>query len=138
MTTLYEGTSQIQKLIIGRAETGINALVPCRDVVGVLGAGTMGPASRSSPRAAARARSSHDPDAEALERGLRAARASGCEDETARLRLEPAAELADLAGADIVIEAAPESLELKRELFGRWPRSCARTACSPPTRRRCR
>jgi butyryl-CoA dehydrogenase len=28
VTTLYEGTSQIQKLIIGRAETGINALVP--------------------------------------------------------------------------------------------------------------
>jgi butyryl-CoA dehydrogenase len=27
VTTLYEGTSQIQKLIIGRAETGINALV---------------------------------------------------------------------------------------------------------------
>ena len=26
--TLYEGTSQIQKLIIGRAATGINALVP--------------------------------------------------------------------------------------------------------------
>jgi alkylation response protein AidB-like acyl-CoA dehydrogenase len=28
VTTLYEGTSQIQKLIIGRAETGINALIP--------------------------------------------------------------------------------------------------------------
>ncbi len=28
VTTLYEGTSEIQKLIIGRAETGINALVP--------------------------------------------------------------------------------------------------------------
>jgi alkylation response protein AidB-like acyl-CoA dehydrogenase len=28
VTTLYEGTSQIQKLIIGRALTGINALVP--------------------------------------------------------------------------------------------------------------
>jgi butyryl-CoA dehydrogenase len=27
-TTLYEGTSQIQQLIIGRAETGINALIP--------------------------------------------------------------------------------------------------------------
>ena len=26
VTTLYEGTSQIQKLIIGRAETGLNAL----------------------------------------------------------------------------------------------------------------
>ncbi|MGH2912739.1 MAG: acyl-CoA dehydrogenase family protein [Solirubrobacteraceae bacterium] len=28
VTTLYEGTSQIQRLIIGRAMTGINALVP--------------------------------------------------------------------------------------------------------------
>src|SRR3954469_17123960 len=28
VTTLYEGTSQVQKLIIGRAETGINALIP--------------------------------------------------------------------------------------------------------------
>jgi butyryl-CoA dehydrogenase len=30
VTTLYEGTSQIQKLIIGRSLTGINALVPER------------------------------------------------------------------------------------------------------------
>ena len=28
VTTLYEGTSQIQKLIIGRHATGINALIP--------------------------------------------------------------------------------------------------------------
>ena len=28
VTTLYEGTSQIQKLIIGRAATGINAMTP--------------------------------------------------------------------------------------------------------------
>src|SRR4051812_33258200 len=28
VTTLYEGTSQIQKLIIGRAVTGVNAMVP--------------------------------------------------------------------------------------------------------------
>ena len=30
VTTLYEGTSQIQKLIIGRDATGINAMVPAR------------------------------------------------------------------------------------------------------------
>ena len=30
VTTLYEGTSQIQKLIIGRAATGINAMTPLR------------------------------------------------------------------------------------------------------------
>jgi alkylation response protein AidB-like acyl-CoA dehydrogenase len=28
VTTLYEGTSQIQKLIIGREATGINAMTP--------------------------------------------------------------------------------------------------------------
>jgi hypothetical protein len=28
VTTLYEGTSQIQKLIIARSVTGVNALVP--------------------------------------------------------------------------------------------------------------
>ncbi len=28
VTTLYEGTSQIQKLIIGRAATGIDAILP--------------------------------------------------------------------------------------------------------------
>ena len=28
VTTLYEGTSQIQKLIIGRLATGINAMLP--------------------------------------------------------------------------------------------------------------
>ena len=31
VTTLYEGTSQIQKLIIGRAATGENAMTPLRD-----------------------------------------------------------------------------------------------------------
>ncbi|HYG96848.1 MAG TPA: acyl-CoA dehydrogenase family protein, partial [Solirubrobacterales bacterium] len=31
VTTLYEGTSQIQKLIIGRAATGENAMVPLRE-----------------------------------------------------------------------------------------------------------
>ena len=30
MTTLYEGTSQIQKLIIARDATGIDAMTPVR------------------------------------------------------------------------------------------------------------
>ncbi len=34
VTTLYEGTSQIQKLIIGRDATGINALTPIGDASG--------------------------------------------------------------------------------------------------------
>jgi len=32
VTTLYEGTSQIQKLIIGRDATGINAMLPLREI----------------------------------------------------------------------------------------------------------
>jgi len=28
VTTLYEGTSQIQKLIIGRSATGVDAILP--------------------------------------------------------------------------------------------------------------
>jgi hypothetical protein len=28
VTTIYEGTSQVQQLLIGRAMTGVNALVP--------------------------------------------------------------------------------------------------------------
>jgi butyryl-CoA dehydrogenase len=31
VTTLYEGTSQVQKLIIGRAATGINAMLPLKE-----------------------------------------------------------------------------------------------------------
>ncbi len=47
----------------------------------------------------------HDPDPEALERGLG--------DATAAPRLE------DLAGCELIVEAAPERRELKRELFER-------------------
>ena len=86
-------------------------------VVGILGAGTMG-AGIAQLAAASGARTLvHDPDGEALERGLASARERL--DDEAGARLEPAAEIAALADADIVIEAAPESLELKRELFGR-------------------
>src|SRR5215210_7086192 len=59
----------------------------------------------------------HDPDGAALERGLERARRRL--DEAAGARLVAAAELAGLAGSEVVIEAAPESLELKRELFSR-------------------
>ncbi len=95
-------------------------------VVGVLGAGTMG-AGIAQLAAAAGARTLvHDPDAAALERGL-AGIAARLEREVEKGRLaagaagalEAAPELGALADADVVIEAAPESLELKRELFGR-------------------
>ena len=83
-------------------------------VVGVLGAGTMG-AGIAQLAAASGARTLvHDPDPEALERGIARAR-KRLEDGAV---LEPAPELAALADAGVVIEAAPESLELKRQLFG--------------------
>jgi 3-hydroxybutyryl-CoA dehydrogenase len=94
-------------------------------VVGVLGAGTMG-AGIAQLAAASGARTLvHDPDADALERGLAGVRKrlereveKGRLEEGAAGPLEPAADVGALAEADIVIEAAPESLELKRELFG--------------------
>jgi 3-hydroxybutyryl-CoA dehydrogenase len=70
----------------------------------------------------------HDPDPQALERGMaqierhlqRGAtrRRWTAEDATqAGERLNPAASLEDFADCELVIEAAPERLELKRELF---------------------
>jgi 3-hydroxybutyryl-CoA dehydrogenase len=93
------------------------------EVIGVVGAGTMG-AGIAQLAAAAGARTLlHDPVPEALERGLWQV-ADGLDRWRAKGRLERepgpvtgAAELAELAAAGLVIEAAPERLELKRELF---------------------
>ena len=70
----------------------------------------------------------HDPIPEALDEGerrLRAALVKGAErgrwssDEAERAaeRLHPAPKLGDLSGCELVIEAAPEDLDIKRELF---------------------
>jgi 3-hydroxybutyryl-CoA dehydrogenase len=93
------------------------------DVIGVVGAGTMG-AGIAQLAAAAGARTLlHDPLPDALERGLEQI-ADGIERWRAKGRLEHepgpvagAADLGALADAGLVIEAAPERLELKRELF---------------------
>jgi 3-hydroxybutyryl-CoA dehydrogenase len=93
------------------------------EVIGVVGAGTMG-AGIAQLAAAAGARTLlHDPIPEARERGL-AQIADGLERwrTKGRLEREPGeiagvAELEALAEAGLVIEAAPERLELKRELF---------------------
>ena len=76
VTTLYEGTSQIQKLIIGRALTGINALVPAvaawwlhRRRSASLGAGTMGAGIAQLACLSGARTLLHDPIPEALERG---------------------------------------------------------------------
>src|SRR5688572_20022927 len=66
----------------------------------------------------------HDPDPDALERGLESARGRlerGVEKGSLRREelgaLDGADGLGALAGAELVIEAAPEDLELKRGLF---------------------
>jgi 3-hydroxybutyryl-CoA dehydrogenase len=100
------------------------------DVIGVLGAGTMG-AGIAQLAALAGARTLvHDPDAGALERGLEGIRrqlARGAERgryepgaaEAAAGRLEAVDALEALADCGLVIEAAPERMEIKEELFGR-------------------
>ncbi len=99
-------------------------------VIGVLGAGTMGSgiaqlAARSGARTLL-----HDPIPEALQRGLERAR-DGLRKEAAKGRIsEQQAErgieglqavdsLEALAPCELVIEAAPERLELKHELYAR-------------------
>jgi 3-hydroxybutyryl-CoA dehydrogenase len=97
-------------------------------VIGVLGAGTMG---AGIAQLAARSGAStllFDPVPEALERGLGLAR-GGLEKEAARgkltaeqataaaARLQGVEELERLAACELVIEAVPERLALKHELF---------------------
>jgi len=73
----------------------------------------------------------HDPMPEALERGAEGARRGlskwvekGRVGEDAAALLEPAGSLDELAPCDLVIEAAPERPELKRDLFGALSVSC--------------
>jgi 3-hydroxybutyryl-CoA dehydrogenase len=98
--------------------------------IGVAGAGTMGAGIAQLACLSGARTLLHDPSAEALSRGLDSIRAqlargaergrwSPEEAEQASRRLEPAGELADLAPCELVIEAAPESLELKSALFAR-------------------
>jgi 3-hydroxybutyryl-CoA dehydrogenase len=96
----------------------------------VIGAGTMGAgiaqlAARSGARTIL-----HDPLPEALQRGTQYARdglakeatkgrLSAAEADAAAARLEPVDDLAALAECELVIEAAPERLKLKHELYAR-------------------
>jgi 3-hydroxybutyryl-CoA dehydrogenase len=99
-------------------------------VIGVCGAGTMGAGiAQLACLAGARTRL-HDPDEKALERGLAGIerhlergvereRLSREAADEARAALHPAPTLEELADCELVIEAAPERLELKRELLER-------------------
>ena len=98
------------------------------ETVGVVGAGTMG-AGIAQLAATAGARTLlHDPVPEALERGVQSIRRRldraaerGRMDQTeakaAAERLVPQADISALAPCGLVIEAGPERLELKREIF---------------------
>jgi 3-hydroxybutyryl-CoA dehydrogenase len=99
--------------------------------LGVVGAGTMGAGIAQLGCAAGMTVLLHDPEEEALERGADRVRAGlrkwiekGRAGEGALELLSPAAALDDLAGCDLVIEAAPERADLKRELFASLSKVC--------------
>jgi 3-hydroxybutyryl-CoA dehydrogenase len=107
--------------------------------IGVVGAGTMGAGIAQVAALGGFETRLHDPDPAALEAGaerLGEALAKGAERErwsaadadSARARVTPAPSLEELAGCGLVIEAAPEDLELKRQLFGRLQAICGRDA----------
>ena len=118
-------------------------------VIGVVGAGTMGAGiAQLAARAGARTLL-HDPIAEALAGGVQkiedglgkeaaegpTLRASRRARRRARWSRSPSSP--QLAPCELVIEAAPERLELKHEIYGGCRRSSTSGACWPATPRRC-
>jgi 3-hydroxybutyryl-CoA dehydrogenase len=100
-------------------------------VLGVVGAGTMGAGIAQLGAAAGFRTLLHDPAPEALERGVESAQRGlakwaekGRVGEDAAGLLEPVSKLDDLAPCELVIEAAPERAELKRDLFGALSMVC--------------
>jgi 3-hydroxybutyryl-CoA dehydrogenase len=107
--------------------------------VGVVGAGTMGAGIAQVAALAGYETRLHDPVPSALETGtarMRVALTRGAtkglwserEAEDASARAGAAANLEELCECDLVIEAAPESLELKRELFSALADTCGANA----------
>lgn len=108
-------------------------------VIGVIGAGTMGAGiAEAAARAFPRVRL-YDVNEEAVQRGIATMRASlqrvvsrgklsADEAEATLERVAPALDLEELADCTIVIEAAPERLDIKRTLFGRLGEVCASDA----------
>ncbi|HEY2283122.1 MAG TPA: 3-hydroxyacyl-CoA dehydrogenase NAD-binding domain-containing protein [Solirubrobacteraceae bacterium] len=109
-------------------------------IVGVLGAGTMGSGiAQLAARAGARTLL-HDPLADALQRGAERARdglareaakgkLSPEEADAAASRIEPVDDLAAFAPCELVIEAVPERLELKHELYARLSKEIVGADC---------
>ena len=95
---------------------------------GIVGAGTMGAGIAQLAATAGMRTLLHDPDGAALTRGVESVEAGlerlrkkGMSEDAAevRARLQPSTSLAGLGEAELVIEAAPEKLEIKRDVFGR-------------------
>src|SRR4051794_22051513 len=102
-------------------------------VIGVVGAGTMGSGIAQLGALAGARTLLFDADGDAveraleripaqLERGAEKRRWSAEDAGSASERLEGAWSLEDLAECELIVEAAPESLEIKRELFGELSR----------------
>src|SRR3954447_23719045 len=102
-------------------------------VIGVIGAGTMGSGIAQLGALSGARTLLFDADEQAvaraleripaqLERGAERGRWSAEDASGARDRLEAAGALADLAGCELRVEPAPESLDVKRELFGELSR----------------
>ena len=103
--------------------------------IGVVGAGTMGAGIAQVAALGGFETRLHDPDPAALEagterlgeslaKGAERERWSAADADSARARVTSASSLEQLAGCGLVIEAAPEDLELKRQLFGRLRAIC--------------
>jgi 3-hydroxybutyryl-CoA dehydrogenase len=99
--------------------------------LGVVGAGTMGAGIAQLGCAAGMEVRLHDPVPEALERGAERVRTGlgkwiekGRAGEDSLALLRPAAALEELADRELVIEAAPERADLKRELFASLSAVC--------------
>ncbi|MDQ3644860.1 MAG: 3-hydroxyacyl-CoA dehydrogenase NAD-binding domain-containing protein [Actinomycetota bacterium] len=101
--------------------------------IGVVGAGTMGAGIAQLAGAAGMQTRLHDPVPEALARGMEGLRRGLVKlEENGRLedakaaaaRVLPASSIEGMAGCELVIEAAPERAELKRELFARLSEAC--------------
>jgi 3-hydroxybutyryl-CoA dehydrogenase len=99
--------------------------------LGVVGAGTMGAGIAQLGAAAGMRTLLYDPVPAALERGTDAARSGlakwvekGRIGQDAASLLEPVSSLDELAPCGLVIEAAPERAELKRDLFGALSMVC--------------
>jgi 3-hydroxybutyryl-CoA dehydrogenase len=104
--------------------------------IGVIGAGQMGGGIAQVAAASGFAVIMNDVAQEFVERGLDAIESSLArlvkkekihqEDMDATLgRITPSTSLEDMAPADLVVEAAPESAELKLDIFGRLDGICA-------------